>query len=69
MVVLPKVEVPLTVRRVAVVVANVEVPVTPRVPPTVWLPVTEEVPTVRLEILANVANKSLSTASRSGVSD
>ncbi len=37
---------PETVRLVAVVVAKVEVPVTPRVPPTVWLPVILEVPTV-----------------------
>jgi hypothetical protein len=44
--VLPRVEVPDTVRRVAVVVANVVVPVTPRVPPIVSLPVTVEVPTV-----------------------
>ena len=36
----------MTVRRVAVVVASVEVPVTPRVPPIVWLPVIVEVPTV-----------------------
>ncbi len=33
-------------RLVAVVVARVEVPVTPRVPPIVALPVTVEVPTV-----------------------
>ena len=37
---------PETVRVVAVVVASVEVPVTPRVPPIVSLPVTVEVPTV-----------------------
>ena len=37
---------PDTVRRVAVVVANVEVPVTPRVPPIASLPVTVEVPIV-----------------------
>ena len=37
---------PDTKRLVAVVVARVEVPVTPRVPPTVWLPVIVEVPTV-----------------------
>ena len=41
---------PVTVRDVAVVVAKVEVPVTPRVPPIVWLPVTVEVPTK--EVLA-----------------
>ena len=41
---------PLTVKLVAVVVANVEVPVTPRVPPIVSLPVTVEVPIV--EVLA-----------------
>ena len=41
---------PDTVRLVAVVVANVEVPVTPSVPPIVWLPVIVDVPTV--EVLA-----------------
>jgi hypothetical protein len=45
-----RVDWPDTVRLVAVVVANVEVPVTPRVPPIVSLPVTVEVPTV--EVLA-----------------
>ena len=41
-----KVVCPVTVSVDAVVVARVEVPVTPRVPPTVWLPVMVEVPTV-----------------------
>jgi hypothetical protein len=41
---------PVTVSVEAVVVANVEVPVTPKDPPIVSLPVTVEVPTV--EVLA-----------------
>ena len=44
------VDCPDTVRLVAVVVAKVEVPVTPRVPPIVWLPRIVEVPIV--EVLA-----------------
>ena len=46
MVVDARVDVPVMVRRVAVVVAKVDVPVTPSVPPTVWLPLTVEVPVV-----------------------
>ena len=42
----PTVDVPVTVREVIVVVAKVDVPVTPRVPPIVWLPVIVEVPIV-----------------------
>jgi hypothetical protein len=41
-----KVVCPDTAREVAVVVAKVVVPVTPRVPPIVSLPVTVEVPVV-----------------------
>ena len=49
---LPRVVWPEMVSVVAVVVARVDVPVTARVPPTVWLPVIDDVPTVCVLLVA-----------------